>query len=203
MVVPPFPVAGERRGSPKFLGASLRACHGLRPRQAPGIQSSECRLCRLPLIIGRRRLLHYCNEAQSLQRRCGPRLRPTQFPVYAYVLSFTLLFLSKRQHLVRVVDYSLPDRDLHPARSTKLRLAHTMPIWPSASNARLTTPAWQNALLARSLPVLHSNPARPVATLRWQRGNGATKYDASAAIWPNTLRRHFGHSYVVNLARNN
>ena len=67
-----------------------------------------------------------CHEAQSLQRRCGLRLRPTQFPVYAYVLSFTLLLLSKRQHLVRVVDYSLPDRDFHPARGTKLRLAHTM-----------------------------------------------------------------------------
>src|SRR5208283_1446441 len=67
-----------------------------------------------------------CHEAQSLQRRCGLHLRPTQFTVYAYVLSFTLLLLSKRQHLVQVADYSLPGRDSHPARSTKLRLAHTV-----------------------------------------------------------------------------
>src|SRR5439155_7160035 len=32
-----------------------------------------------------------CHEAQSLQRRCGLPLRPTQFPVYAYVMSFTSL----------------------------------------------------------------------------------------------------------------
>ena len=67
-----------------------------------------------------------CHEAQSPQQRCGLRLRPAQFPVYAYVLSFTLLLLSKRQHSVRVVDYSLPGRDSHPARGTKLRLAHMM-----------------------------------------------------------------------------
>jgi IS66 Orf2 like protein/Transposase IS66 family len=68
-----------------------------------------------------------CHEAQSLQRRCGLHLRPTQFPVYAYVMSFASLLLSQRQHLVQVVDYSLPGRDSHPARDTKLRLAHTMP----------------------------------------------------------------------------
>ena len=129
IVVPPFPVAGERCGSPKFLCVSLRPCHDLRPRQAPSIQSSQCCFCWLPLIIQRRRLLHYCNEAQSLRQRCVLRLRPARFPMYAYVLSFTLLFLSKRQHLVRVVDYSLPDRDSHPARDTKLRLAHMMPVW--------------------------------------------------------------------------
>ena len=42
-------------------------------------------------------------------------------------MSFAFLFPSQRQHLVRAVDYSLPGRDSHPARGTKLRLAHTMP----------------------------------------------------------------------------
>jgi len=51
----------------------------LRPRQAPGISSNRCFLFRLPLIVERRRLLHYCSEAQSLQQRCGPRLRPAPF----------------------------------------------------------------------------------------------------------------------------
>ena len=83
----------------------------------PSLLASADRTASPPVLI--------CHEAQSLQQRCGLRLRPTQFPVYAYVLSFTLLLLSKRQHLVRVVDYSLPDRVSHPARGTKLRLAHT------------------------------------------------------------------------------
>ena len=40
----------------------------------------------------------------------------------------------KRQHLVRAVDYSLPDGDSHPARDTKLRLAHTIPAWKNRQN---------------------------------------------------------------------
>ena len=56
--------------------------------------------------------------------------------------------------------------------------------------------------LHRLPPIPNPNPANPVVALRYERGNLATKYDASAAIWPKTLRRHFGHSYDVNLARN-
>src|ERR1044071_8283305 len=55
-VVPPFPVSEERQESPKFLCASLRACHDLRPRQAPSISSARCFLFRLPPIVRRRRL---------------------------------------------------------------------------------------------------------------------------------------------------
>lgn len=51
-----FPVSGKRRGSPKCLCTSLRACHDLRPRQALGIQSAQCLLCWLPRIVRRRRL---------------------------------------------------------------------------------------------------------------------------------------------------
>ena len=87
----------------------------------PSLLASAHRTASPPAVI-------FCHEAQSLQRRCVLPLRPTQFPVYAYVLSFTFLLLSKRQHLVRAVDYSLPDRDSHPARGTKLRLAHTMSV---------------------------------------------------------------------------
>lgn len=36
-------------------------------------------------------------------------------------------FLPKRQYLVRVADYSLPGRDFHPVRGTKLCLADTTP----------------------------------------------------------------------------
>src|SRR6266704_7041456 len=86
----------------------------------PSLLASAHRTASPPAVI-------FFHEAQSLQRRCVLPLRPTQFPVYAYVLSFTFLLLSKRQHLVRAVDYSLPDRDSHPARGTKLRLAHTTP----------------------------------------------------------------------------
>src|SRR6185437_15316647 len=100
----------------------------------PSLLASAHRTASPPALI--------CHEAQSLQRRCGPRLRPAWFPVYAYVLSFTLLLLSKRQHLVRVVDYSLPDRDSHPARGTKLRLAHTMAKKFVTQIPQITPEAW-------------------------------------------------------------
>ena len=62
--------------------------------------------------------------------RSLPPVIGSPVPEYASLLSFIFLFLSKRQHLVRVVDYSLPGRDSHPARGTKLRLAHTIPDQP-------------------------------------------------------------------------
>jgi hypothetical protein len=61
--------------------------------------------------------------------------------------------------------------------------ALTMPTLPSALNRRLTMPARQNACLRLLPPSQNPNPANTVAALRCQRGNLATMYDASAAIW--------------------
>ena len=90
-----------------------------------------------------------------------------------------------------------------------------MAAWPKPSRPRPYDANWALSLktapydasvakcsLHRLPPIPNPNPANPVAGLRCQRGNWATKYDANAAMWQNTFRRHFGHSYDVNLARN-
>lgn len=90
-----------------------------------------------------------------------------------------------------------------------------MAAWPKPSRPRpydanlalsLETAPYDASVAKCSLhrlpPIPNPNPANPVAGLRCQPGNWATKYDASAAMWQKTLRRYFGHLYDINLARN-
>lgn len=121
-VAPHFPVVREQPGPPKFLCASLCACHDLRPRQVLDISSWRCPLFWLPRIVRRRHLRLSVTGLNLFRAVACPPLWPTQFPVYACVMLFTFGVPSQRQHLVRVVDYSLPDRVSHPARGTKLLL---------------------------------------------------------------------------------
>jgi hypothetical protein len=88
-VVPHFPVSKEQPGPPKFLCASLCACHDLRPRQVPSISSLRCSLCWLPLVVRRRHLLVVMTRLNLFRSDAYLTLRPTQFPVYACTMLFT------------------------------------------------------------------------------------------------------------------
>ena len=84
--------------------------------------------CRLPLTVQRRHLLIIVTGLNIF--RSGASLL-TACIVPCVRLRRIVRFLPplQRQHSVRVVDYSLPDGVILPARGTKLRLAHTVTIW--------------------------------------------------------------------------
>jgi len=52
------------------------------------------------------------------------------------------------QHSVRVVGYSFPDRDSHPARNTRLCLAHTLALCHLIPNGSITLPPLSRLFLS-------------------------------------------------------
>ena len=136
--------------------ASLPVCHDLRPRQAPDIQSLRC------LLIGFR-LFHGVAACSSLVTRlyifrsgASPPMARRVPCVRLRRIVRLLTFPLQRQHLVRVVDYSLPDEVILLARGTKLRLAHGKPRGETALPA---TACLGVALLREDGPAAPTSPA--------------------------------------------
>ena len=121
-----LPGMQERRGLPKFFDVSLPACHGLRtPADLHRLAISEVRVLPSGALKPSASATSHVEAVPALQ---GARshLRPTGYSVYASPILFVVRTTTTppwTQDSIRVGGYSLPDRDLHPARDAKLVLA--------------------------------------------------------------------------------
>ena len=112
-------------GSPTFSTLLAMPATPCGPRQTLQHRTKTRLLCGLPVRENRRRLLHGPDEAVPDCRDVRVPLWPTWFPVYAAYVSFGVLAPPPpTPHAGGVVGETFLRRDLHPARSAKLRLAH-------------------------------------------------------------------------------
>ena len=120
---PPFNHSSqERTGLPGFYNVSLLACHGLwTPPDLHALTNTGASM--LPSVCVKT-LSIWIAPFEAVPALQGTRfpLRPTRFSVYAYLVLLFVSYLTPQQdqHSIRVVGWTFPDRDFHPARYAEL-----------------------------------------------------------------------------------
>ena len=116
----------ELTGYPKFSNASLHTCHALRtPTDPPESYQSDSfvlasvNATTLPSALISITVLYHASRERLSPCGLHDSLCTLRVGRSTGCLSFPIT-----QHSVRVVGQTLPGRDFHPVRSTKLCLAH-------------------------------------------------------------------------------